>query len=1254
MALDIRFGTDTALLADSLAEAVAVAVAGPQRDPLEPITILVPNRNMEKWLRFRIARTNKIAANMSFPYLENGLWDVVSRIGLENGTLKADMGGWPKVRRIDRDEINTRLAMCLMRDATDPGFPGSRLIDYCRSGGEPGEKGFCVRLWQLACRLGDLFREYEFNRTAMVRGWIRDDTSIRPGSPEAEQARYYLQVAADSSGSEVEGQSDVPGKTLFQLGETVFGSGTRTSAEPTPPENASAPVFVFGLSNLSRYHCRLLWDVARYRDVRLFHFNSCREYWQDISTPFEDRWRAIRSAKVTMSDDERVQELELETGLEENALLKGWGRAGRETVRLLSELEDQADVVTTSWIDEFDDDSREPTILQRVQAGIKNRTSAVGTSKPDDSVQILACPGREREVETVAEMIGEFMRADQSLMLSDIVILVTDMNAYKPFISRVFDRDRDPASGLWESLPYNLADSSARADSLYASAVTSLLGLAEGDLSRKAVFELLYNPCFMQAAGVDPANVDAWRDLVDRLGVYHDSGLDDDVPAPYTWAQALLRLRLGAVMEGRADLSLFSPDAGPFSTIYPESVSDLEGTAADRFCWIVERLIRRVEGLRKEWRPVGTWWSVLSDLFDTFLSIPPDRREETMVRSSLAASMESWFGPEGLVEQAFRDIGPGLEDEVRNIPPDLVFQMVEGMLDGIPTRRGQYLVDGVTVATLKPMRPIPFRITFVLGLQEGAFPGFNSESSLDLRGGRRMIGDVTTPDSGRYMFLETLLSTTGRLVLTYDAWDTRKDERREPCLVVRQLQEFISSHVLSGPDGSQATLGEIEVELYPWSCSGRTGSSAVAEGTRNISDRLLAAVIESARSGHLPLVLEAVGKSLEAAEGGADVEIRHLEKAQEIISGLVSENPVLEQTQNEPSGERVLTVTVKELETFLQDPFKARLRRHFGIYDGFSGTDAIDEQDEPFELEEQTVRKMNIDWLRDCFAAGKDHGRASDSLRRLGSALHAMSAAPVDYFRQVFQEGLIEQLQSGASDVEEVLGSRRVLSDVAMGVDSVDGRAPGIEIPALRLAVELTNGPVEVDLTGYLDFVSPPDDGSSTLFGVIRSSGNAPAVFSRGLLGPFIFGMAARASEAFPCGTESLGFIEIYPKGRTLFEPLVVTRRQATEWLSDLVRDFLDDSKFLEFLPYAAVSSPTIQASLSDVGQGGDFEEHLLQALEIELQDVLAGENRSYYPPDLLKILSARLEMPDNPAEVIKSRYGLMWSVPKVIRRARR
>jgi exodeoxyribonuclease V gamma subunit len=101
--------------------------------------------------------------------------------------------------------------------------------------------------------------------------------------------------------------------------------------------------------------------------------------------------------------------------------------------------------------------------------------------------------------------------------------------------------------------------------------------------------------------------------------------------------------------------------------------------------------------------------------------------------------------------------------------------------------------EGVTVASFVPMRALPFRHIFVVGLDERVFPATGGVRALDLRAASRHPGDVTPREQDEHMFLETLLAARERITLSYVARDPVTGEDKNPSSVVRALLDLIGS-----------------------------------------------------------------------------------------------------------------------------------------------------------------------------------------------------------------------------------------------------------------------------------------------------------------------------------------------------------------------------------------------------------------------------------------------------------------------------
>ena len=104
------------------------------------------------------------------------------------------------------------------------------------------------------------------------------------------------------------------------------------------------------------------------------------------------------------------------------------------------------------------------------------------------------------------------------------------------------------------------------------------------------------------------------------------------------------------------------------------------------------------------------WQNIFSRLQQIFFDIPQEMYAESAVRSHLNDSLAKL----SLLSQKALNLSFSTDDFI---------QYVSGSLEGIPAGKGMYLGSGVTIASLQPMRPVPFRLVYILGLSENEFPG---------------------------------------------------------------------------------------------------------------------------------------------------------------------------------------------------------------------------------------------------------------------------------------------------------------------------------------------------------------------------------------------------------------------------------------------------------------------------------------------------------------------------------------------------
>ncbi len=345
------------------------------------------------------------------------------------------------------------------------------------------------------------------------------------------------------------------------------------------------------------------------------------------------------------------------------------------------------------------------------------------------------------------------------------------------------------------------------------------------------------------------------------------------------------------------------------------------------------------------------------------------------------------------------------------LPLPLVREYVAGQLEKLEGSRGEYLVGGVTLAALQPMRPVPFAILYVVGLGEDLFPGSNALSSFDLRGAGRLPGDIRPAEHGLYEFLETIVAARQKLYLLYNNLDLQRDQALQPSVPVQQLQDFLSEHVLK--EAFQAVTMPLQGSDDAFFCEEmQPAYQDVLVQYRDV-DRLLAFRAAAREQRWTP----DLNQQAELAERCQALAVDFAVSAE---AGLGETGPV--------------TVSLSELKRFLQLPAQEALRRHL----------RVDEEEEP-ELEDdeplvtppepgnfmirQTlqylVRRACQGQLDEALAGWTDHFRQVYADARLRSRV------PEDAFGEIDQDSLRRDLSEriqASGRLEEFLRERAGLT----------------------------------------------------------------------------------------------------------------------------------------------------------------------------------------------------------------------------------
>ncbi len=745
--IHLTYSNRTEALLDALVRRLAARRG--QADPLAPVRLVVPNRNVERYVELGVARRLGIAANLRFERLG----------GLLRDWLGDDL--------LLEDAMLARVFRALGDPAlvSDPALAPVRR--YLEGAGDAREV-VAARRAQLAAHLARLFEEYGYARPELLRAWTAGETRFgagRQAEVEAWQRALWRWLRVELP----------PARTLQEA----------LASAPAPP----GELHVFGLSYVARAFAAVFERLGAAGALHLYALNPCEEFWEDLETAAELR-RRRRASDVEpewLFEDEDPFDLSVDT---ETPLLRLWGRPGREHVRLLGALT-ECDF-TPAFVDPSPAPAPEvdpslplfaglaaPPLLARIQRDILRRAPR-GAPDPDarvdPSLKVLACPSVRREVEAVAAEIWRAIDEVDGLTFDRVAVLVNgpDRELYLPHVGAVFERARQ--------IPFNVTDLSLASVSPLVEAALALLELPSTGFTRADVLTVVTHPAVVGAVpNVDPSD---WVGIAERLGVFR--GLDvEALEGTYAegadrlhWEQGLSRLALGAFMDA---------DAGEVAIgerrLRPEApLSD--GAAEGAFARLVRSLMSDVRFAREATLSLTEWSRFFSAMVQAYLHASSDREEAAHRRVVRALASLARLDLDGAP-----------------VPYAGALELARGPIAELAGSRGEHLANGVAVSSLLPMRAIPFRVVFVLGLGEGRFPATDRRDSMDLRAARRQAGDVTPSERDRYTFLETVLCARERLVLSYVARDERTGDALSPSAVVTELLEVIEEGYLPDARG---------------------------------------------------------------------------------------------------------------------------------------------------------------------------------------------------------------------------------------------------------------------------------------------------------------------------------------------------------------------------------------------------------------------------------------------------------------------
>ncbi len=702
-----------------------------------PIRIIVPNQATAWAIERHFVQSQGIAANLDIGFLG----------GLLSGFLPKDKP------LIDRPTIQGILLRCFQSGVGLEAKVFDPVRQYLKNPTEP------QRIAQLSYRLAGLLEEYLYSRPGWAQIWE---------SPTEEPVGSKLEFCQ---------------RALWRLVRAELKKNKRTWLTPfeattnlTIPSDIR-PIHLFGMTHLA-YGYHMLLDAIGKKAPNCLHFysiNPCQEFWEDHPDGRDAMGRITRRslADFDLPEAEEVVPEGDPYGLQnpqESILLRRWGRAGREKIRVLNEL--------GGW--DFKEDFQDPgsdSLLHALQSDILSRKTSKfleeGRDLADGSIQVHACPNPHREAETLCDILWALFKAKRDdgshLRYEDVAIMVPagQLELYAAHVSAAFSEH--------PGIPLTQLTVGSGPLAKVLEAFQTLLHLPESQLSRADILGFLEHPAVRKKLG--DAYSENWGDWCRETGVVRGKDRADLEPTYFSgdilnWDQGHRRLALGAFL---------SSDQAPFSQNgeeYPAwEIGSGDLASAGTFILRTRALLTDLRSLKDEKWTLSGWAERFCGLTTDWLGGDDRAYEAAAIRLQKAllrmASLEPASGT--TVMHAF------------SCARELALQE----LQRLEVPRGSKRFKGVVLGDPSTLRGFPFKVVVMAGMGEGQFPGQDAVDDLDLRRRKRLPGDVPASERDRYLFLEALLAAREKFILSYVAKQPLSGEVIQPSPLITELLEAV-------------------------------------------------------------------------------------------------------------------------------------------------------------------------------------------------------------------------------------------------------------------------------------------------------------------------------------------------------------------------------------------------------------------------------------------------------------------------------
>jgi len=505
-------------------------------------------------------------------------------------------------------------------------------------------------------------------------------------------------------------------------------------------------IHIFGFSFLPKLYLDFFQRLSKEVEINLYFLSPCRYFWEDLCS---DRER-ISLQRFWKKKGASEEEREMLDGYlrESHPLLANLGKLGRKNLEQIGSWD--------FWGEEEYKVPKAETCLEIIQKDLLDLEDVKPELTFDSSLQVHACGSSKlREVQVLFQNLLSLIHKN-TWNPSDILVLAPQIEEYAPFIHYIFSDG---------TFPYRISGLPVRENSFFAQGMIDLLSLVDSRWEKDALLDLFENPLFGEKHSLSKEEVKLFRKWLQQSHIQ------------WGW------------------------DSSSRKKYLEESwKSDPQGSFSDGIQRTIDALIQPDASFSLDWTDTDTLHKILRLLRSlkedtTFIEQSPHR---TLAEWEQIFSLfsEQYFGlSQGEGVSTFQTFLTGLEKASKQFPDELIpfswlYDELKKEWDAKSFHFHSHLLSAISFATLSEKNLSPYKMIYLIGMDEESFPQVELPSPFD-----KLIkhkGSDYCPSRGekdRYLFLQCFLHAEECLWINYRHICAKDGQKQNPSTV---LQDFFS------------------------------------------------------------------------------------------------------------------------------------------------------------------------------------------------------------------------------------------------------------------------------------------------------------------------------------------------------------------------------------------------------------------------------------------------------------------------------